>query len=125
MGRFTLSVHEEHGKFVMKLKLSLFFGFVLVAMLAVTTWASLHENVFAGGAKILAEPWGIATLFDTYLGFLTFYVWVLYKEVSWLQRLVWLIAILLLGNIAMAIYALWQIRKSPSNSVEGVLLRAR
>lgn len=86
--------------------LKLFFWFVLVAMLAVTTWASFHEDVFTGGAKILREPWGIATLFDTYFAFLTFYLWVYVRESTWTARAGWLIAILVLGNIAMAVYML-------------------
>lgn len=108
----------------MKTPLKIFFSIVILAMLAVTTWASLHENVIAGGAKVLAEPWGVATLFDTYFAFLTFYLWVLYKETGWLSKLVWLVLILLLGNFAMAAYALIQIRKSPTDDFEGIVLRS-
>jgi hypothetical protein len=36
-----------------------------------------------------------------------------YKEVSWLARIAWLVAILLLGNIAMAIYVLIQLIRVP------------
>lgn len=107
----------------MKRKLTIIFGTILIAMLAVTSWASLHESVFAGGRKLLNEPWGIATLFDTYFAFLTFYVWLAYKEVSWIARIAWLIAILLLGNIAMAIYMLIQIRKS-GGEIESLLIRS-
>lgn len=72
-----------------------------VSMLAVTTWASLQENILIGGEKIIEEPWGIATLFDTYFAFLTFYIWVLYKEKTITPKILWLIAIVILGNIAM------------------------
>jgi hypothetical protein len=109
----------------MKWGLRLFFAIVFMAMLFVTTWASLDKNVFAGGALVMAEPWGVATLFDTYFAFLTFYLWVLYKESSSVARLLWLLAILLLGNFAMAIYALIQIQKSPDDSAEGILLRSK
>ena len=107
----------------MKLSLRLFFGFVFIAMLVVTTWASLHEDVFSGGAKVLAEPWGVATLADTYFAFLTFYLWVLYKEQGLIARLGWLVGILALGNFAMAAYALLQIQKSPTETFEGIVLR--
>lgn len=108
----------------MKNKLVLFFSFVLVAMLIVTTWASLQENVIVGAMKLFQEPWGIATLADTYFGFLTFYIWVLYKEQSLASKTVWLILILTLGNIAMAIYALLQIRKSKSMTFESIVLKS-
>lgn len=108
----------------MKKYLLFFFSFVLIAMLAVTTWASLQENIIVGGAKLFNQPWGVATLFDTYFAFLTFFIWVLYKEKSNVMKLIWLILILTLGNIAMAFYVLIQIYKSPNNEFEGILLRS-
>ncbi len=92
-------------------------------MLIVTTWASLQESVFVGGDKLFSQPWGIATLADAYFAFLTFYFWVYYKERSLLSRLIWFVAIMLLGNIAMSLYALLQIRKSKTDTMEGFLLR--
>jgi hypothetical protein len=63
-------------------------------------------------------------LFDTYWAFLTVYCWVAYKETSMLARMAWLIGILLLGNIAMAIYMLIELFKVPAKGqIEEVLLR--
>lgn len=90
----------------MILALRTFFLVVLASMLAVTSWASLRCPLFAVPAEVYSHPWFIATMFDTYWGFLTFYVWVAYKQTSWLARLAWLVAILLLGNIAMSLYCL-------------------
>ncbi len=95
----------------MKKVLIVFFSIVLVSMLVVTSWASLYENVLVGGAKIIAEPWGIATLFDTYFAFFTFYFWLAYKENHLLKNIVWLALVILLGNIAMAVYGLLEIRR--------------
>ncbi len=99
----------------MKKGLIVFFSIVLVSMLVVTSWASLYENVFAGGAKIIAEPWGIATLFDTYFAFFTFYFWLAYKENHLVKNIVWLVLVILFGNIAMAIYGLLEIRRLGKN----------
>ncbi len=99
----------------MKNGLIVFFSIVLVSMLIVTSWASLHENVIAGGAKIIAEPWGIATLFDTYFAFFTFYFWLAYKENHLVRNLIWLVLVILLGNIAMAAYGLLEIRRLGKN----------
>lgn len=93
--------------------LSLLFGFILVSMIAVTTWASLEESVVAGFWNVTAYRWGWATLADAYFAFITFLVWVFYKERGALARVLWTIAVLLFGNIAMAIYVLRQIRKLP------------
>jgi predicted permease len=100
------------------------FILVIVTMLSVTTWASWHESILAIPPEVTSDPWFIATLFDAYFGFLTFFVWVAYKERTILARLAWLVAILLLGNIAMAAYALVQLFRVPATaSFKEVVLR--
>jgi predicted permease len=75
---------------------------------------------------VATHPWFIATLFDTYFAFLTFYVWVAYKETSNLARVLWLLAILALGNIAMAAYMLGQLFRLPADAkIEQLLLRRK
>jgi hypothetical protein len=102
------------------------FSIVLVAMLSVTTWASLRLPLWETPRAVVGHPWFIATLFDTYFAFLTFYCWVAYKEVSVGARTGWLLAILLLGNIAMALYVLLELARLPANaSVEALLLRRK
>lgn len=98
--------------------------FVLVAMIAVTAWASVEKSVIEGFRLLFAERWGIATLFDAYFGFLFFFAWVLYKEPGLFARAAWLVAILCFGNIAMAIYLGNELRKlRPGDSMEKLLLR--
>jgi hypothetical protein len=104
--------------------LKVFFIVVLVSMLWVTSWASIECALWKTPRAVVTHPWFIATLFDTYWAFLTFYCWVFYKETSWLSRVVWLVGILLLGNIAMAVYALIKLfRLPPGATMEDLLLR--
>lgn len=107
--------------------LRLLFGFILVSMVAVTTWASMRQPVWQWGG--LTTPpdnaWTIATLCDAYYGFVTFYVWLAYKEPRWLPRIGWLIAIALLGNMAMSAYVLLQLRRLPADAPLTQLLMAR
>lgn len=79
---------------------------VLASMLWVTGWASLQQAIWQIPRGVWAHPWFVATLFDTYFAFLTFYLWVAYRERGWVGRVLWLAAILVLGNIAMASYML-------------------
>ncbi|MBL9133727.1 MAG: DUF1475 family protein [Verrucomicrobiaceae bacterium] len=110
----------------MILFLRVFFALVLLSMLAVTGWAGVQCALWKTPREVVTHPWFIATLFDTYWAFLTFYCWLAYKEVSWLARALWLVAILLLGNIAMAVHMLIQLFKVPTNArIEDVLLRRK
>ena len=100
------------------------FTIVLVVMLGVTSWASAIVALWETPRAVATHPWFIATIFDTYFAFLTFYGWVAYKETSTFARVGWLVAILLLGNIAMAIYMLIRLFRLPANArIEKLLLR--
>ena len=107
------------------MKLKIVFGSILVAMLAVTTWASLRVPIWKAGPDV-SDPWSIATLFDAYAGFVTFFVWVAYKESKLSMKLLWFVLIMGLGNIAMASYMLKELRALPEGApFETLLLRRR
>lgn len=95
--------------------LRLLFSVVLVSMLGVTSWASFQCPLFAVPRAVFTHPWFIATLFDAYWGFATFLVWVCFKQSSGLARAAWIVAVLLLGNIAMAAYCLSELFLLPAN----------
>lgn len=99
---------------------------VLISMLCVTTWASSFVALWKMPREVATHPWFIATLFDTYFAFVAFWAWVAYKETSNIARGLWLLAILLLGNIAMSIYVLRELFRVPANATFGdVLLRRK
>jgi len=97
-----------NGQFYLKT----LFSVILLGMLAVTAWASFSQPVWQWQGLVRApdNAWTIATLCDAYAGFITFYVWVFWRE-RWLPRVVWLLAILLLGNMAMSTYMLLALRQ--------------
>jgi len=99
--------------------LILYFVLVLAAM----TWVSWHActapsvsslpayagkglNVLGGYVTVCSEPWGLATMFDAYFGFLAFWLYVAWRERTVAARLAWFVALMLLGNFAIAGYAL-------------------
>ena len=88
---------------------------ILVLMLYATVTASLDRSVFSAGG-LWSDPWFRATLADAYCGFLTFYAWVFYRERSWGGRTLWFAAIMLLGNIAMALYMLVLLFRMPAGA---------
>ncbi len=105
--------------------LRILFGVVLGSMLWVTSWASFQCPLFGVPREVFTHPWFIATLFDAYWGFITFFVWVCYKQTSWLARGAWFVAIMLLGNIAMAVYCLSELFNLPKEGRLSDLLTVR
>lgn len=98
----------------MRTFLVVWFLLVLVAMAAVTTWAGRQENVLAAFVRLGRDPWGLATLLDAYFAFLAIWFWIAWKEGRWLPSLLWLIALLALGNFAIAAYLLLELWRAPS-----------
>jgi hypothetical protein len=101
------------------------FAVVLASMLWVTSWASLQCPLFAVPRPVFTHPWFIATMFDAYWGFITFFVWVCAKQTSWLARGAWFVAIMLLGNIAMSAYCLSELFLLPKDGRPAELLTVR
>jgi len=108
----------------MKLLLSLLFGAIFVWMSVLTIRTSLAVSLWAAWPSYAANPWAIATLYDAYFGFLTFYIWVAYKENRMGSRILWFLLIIGLGNIAISLYMLIQLSRLPHDEpVENVLWR--
>lgn len=99
------------------------FVVVLASMVAVTSWASLYTSVLAIPDEVLRHPWFIATLADAYWAFVAVYVWIAWKERSVAARVLWLIALLALGNISIAVYFLRELWREGTTSVDALFTR--
>jgi hypothetical protein len=109
-----------------KAALKIFFSCIFLTLMACSVWASARQPILQWGG--LAGPdryWTIATLLDAYFGFLTFYVWVLFKEPRWFPRVAWFIGIMLLGNMAMSAYVLLQLARLRPDQDASAVLTAR
>lgn len=98
----------------MQLFLKILFGSIFCAMVWVTTWAGLQQNIFEA-SQVWTDPWSRATLFDAYFGFITFFVWVAYKERKLILKVIWFVLIMGFGNLAMSSYVLIQLFKLTPN----------
>jgi hypothetical protein len=110
-----------------KMILRVLFGFILVSLVACNLWANAQQPLLQW-TGLTARPnnwWTIATFFDAYYGFVTFYVWVIYKERRWPARVVWFVAIMALGNIAMSAYVLLQLARLRADEPTAAILTAR
>jgi hypothetical protein len=110
-----------------KTTLKIFFSCILAAMILCTGWASTQQAVQDWGGLTTGPDryWTAATMLDAYCGFLTFYVWVLFKEPRWLPRIAWFVAIMLLGNMAMSAYVLYQLWRLRADQPASDILMAR
>jgi len=111
-----------------KTTLKILFSCILVALLVYNSWAATQQAVWQWGGLTTGPDryWTIATFLDAYLGFITFYVWVVYKESRWWARVFWFVAIMALGNIAMSSYMLLQLlRLRPDQDASAILVRSR
>jgi Protein of unknown function (DUF1475) len=93
------------------LALRFLFTAILLGMLGVIGWASSRCALFDIPREVLTHPWFIATLLDAYLAFVAFWVWVAWKEGTLAARVLWLLAILLWGNPAIALYMLLELAR--------------
>lgn len=84
---------------------ALFIG-ILLTMGGLIGWASWQQPLFGIPDEVTGNPWFVATLFDAYFAFITFYVWVAWKEPRWSARGLWFVSVILWGNFAMSIYVL-------------------
>ena len=75
----------------------LFLRILFILILAVMTWgtvrASLQQAMFDIPPEVTGNPWFQVTLFDAYFAFITFYVWIAWKERNLAARILWLIVV--------------------------------
>lgn len=108
----------------MKTLLKIVAAAICLFMLAVTIRTSMAESLWAAWPVYAANPWAMATFWDAYCGFTLFWLWIVFRERNWPTRILWLLLVLALGNIATGAYlfiALCQLR--PVQPASDVLAR--
>lgn len=75
-----------------------------LVMLATIIYGFTTGDFAEEGSEILGLAWGRVTLIDLYVGVVIFGTWVAVRETSWLVRIAWWAALVVLGNLAAAIY---------------------
>ncbi len=87
-------------------------GILLGLLLAAIIVANGQVDVLEGLKRVLAEPWGVVTLLDLSVGLLFVAGWITVIEPRPLYAAVWIIALLVLGNIVTLIFLLWRTRSA-------------
>ena len=77
-----------------------------LAMAAVLIYGFSVGDFGGEGQILLSMPWGIVSLVDVYVGFVLFSGWIVYREKSLLRSVLWVAAVMILGNFTASVYAL-------------------
>jgi hypothetical protein len=89
--------------------------FGLFTLSAALCYALAAGHFYTDGSALLENPWGFATVVDVYVGFALFSCWVAWREPSLARALVWIVLIMVGGNLVSAIYVLIALRSSKRN----------
>ena len=78
----------------------------LIAMTAVLANGFINGDFSKDGAALLANPWGIVSFVDLYVGFALFSIWIAFREKNVLLAVFWIILMLVLGFFTGSLYLL-------------------
>lgn len=84
----------------------------LAAMTAVLLNGFINGSFTEDGAALLANPWGIVSLIDLYVGFALFSMWIVFREKNKVLMVGWIIAMMVLGFFAGSLYVLVALYRS-------------
>lgn len=108
--------HEENSTMIRSRRTLLcLFVAAFAVLFAFTVRASQVRGVF-DNASLMSDVWFQVTLLDAYLGFITVYVWIAWKEQTLLRRILWFVLVMVFGNMAVSAYILMQLMKLPADA---------
>ncbi len=76
-------------------------------MVAVLLNGFINGSFSEDGAELLANPWGIVSLVDLYVGFILFSMWIVFREPGPLSAAIWVVLMMVFGFLAGAVYVLY------------------
>ncbi len=76
------------------------------AMSAVLINGFINGNFSKDGAELLANPWGIVSIVDLYVGFALFSIWIAFRETNLVMAIIWIALMMVFGFLTGSIYVL-------------------
>ncbi len=89
---------------------------------ALAMTAALLNGFIAGdfardGGALLANPWGVVSFVDLYVGFALFSIWIAFRETKVVLAVIWIILMMVLGFFTGAVYVLIALYRSEGDWV--------
>jgi len=78
----------------------------LLAMVGVLLYGFTAGSFTEDGSKLLANPWGIVSVVDLYVGFILFSLWIGFREKSTAMAVFWIILMMVFGFLTASLYLL-------------------
>ncbi|MEO0382841.1 MAG: hypothetical protein AAF234_04740 [Pseudomonadota bacterium] len=80
------------------------FAVLGLGLAALIVWASFSANFGQSFGAIVADPWGVVSLADLYLGFFIFAAFVFLVDGVRPASFAWVIALMFLGNVLAVVW---------------------
>lgn len=78
--------------------------------LCAMTWGLINGfttgDFFKDGAVLLANPWGVMSMIDLYVGFTLFSMWIAFREAKAVTAAIWILLMMVLGFFTGCLYVL-------------------
>lgn len=72
----------------------------------------VNGDFFKDGGELMANPWGVMSMIDLYVGFSLFSMWIFFREKNKLIAVGWIILMMVLGFFTGSLYVIIQLYKS-------------
>ena len=93
----------------MVLLLRLAAAMLAAGLFATIVWAGMNANFRESFGRIIADPWGVVSLVDLYIGFIIAAVVIVIFERKKSVAALWVVPVFFLGNIVTAIWLAWRL----------------
>ena len=78
----------------------------VIAMTAALLNGFIAGDFARDGGELLANPWGLVSFVDLYVGFALFSIWIAFRETKVLVAVIWILLMMVLGFFTGAVYLL-------------------
>lgn len=82
-------------------------GLGAFALLGLIVRSSMEMSLAAGLRATVDTWWGVTTMVDLYAGLAVVAAWIAYRERSVARTAMWVLGLLLLGNLTTLVYLSW------------------
>jgi len=89
-----------------------------LAMTVVLLNGFIAGNFSRDGGQLLANPWGIVSIVDLYVGFALFSLWIGFRETKIIVAVIWIVLMMVLGFFTGSVYVLLALYSSKGDWVK-------